>query len=203
MFARNWQELANHTWKVIFFFEGNLLGLKLRTFPVTKGDNWGGHQAHGHQSEGPKQCRRQALGVKSARGRGTRGWGRESCNKGPGLFQGKKGAAGQEGGHYKKDELRLEPQRHSVSQAATTAWRCPAISRRPPDRWDPISNCKRFACLYMWGNIIPWVFCFWIALSKHKSTLANGWQQRLVQDTIKNPLLIKEKSKTEMYFLLM
>ena len=60
-------------------------------------------------------------GQESQGDEGREGWGRESCNKGPGLFQGKKGAAGQEGGHYKKDELRLEPQRHSVSQAATTA----------------------------------------------------------------------------------
>ena len=37
---------------------------------------------------------------------GREGLGRESWNKGPGLFQGKKGAAGQEGGHYKKDQFR-------------------------------------------------------------------------------------------------
>ena len=34
--------------------------------------------------------------------------------------------AGQVGGVYKRDETRVEPQRQSVSQAATT---CPAISR--------------------------------------------------------------------------
>ena len=60
------------------------------------------------------------LGSRVLGDEGREGWGRESCNKGPGLFQGKKGAAGQEGGHYKKDELRLDLQRHSVSQAATT-----------------------------------------------------------------------------------